>query len=74
MLKMVRQRKLPVFGKDAGVWLFLRVAAASATRLAIERGVSRIYNVLDDEPAEVSVWLPDLAKAIDAPPPYHLPG
>jgi 2-alkyl-3-oxoalkanoate reductase len=28
---------------------------------------------VDDEPAEVSVWLPELAKAIGAKPPRHVP-
>jgi hypothetical protein len=28
---------------------------------------------VDDEPAPVSAWLPDLAQAIGAKPPRHLP-
>jgi 2-alkyl-3-oxoalkanoate reductase len=70
----VRQRKFPVIGDGAGVWSFIHIDdAANATRLAIERGMSGIYNIVDDEPAEVSVWLPQLAQAIAAKPPYHLP-
>jgi 2-alkyl-3-oxoalkanoate reductase len=74
MLEMVRQRKLPIFGDGAGIWSFLHIDdAAMATRLAVERGATGIYNIVDDEPAEVSLWLPWLAQAIEAPPPYHLP-
>jgi 2-alkyl-3-oxoalkanoate reductase len=28
---------------------------------------------VDDEPAEVSTWLPDLAQAVGAKPPRHIP-
>lgn len=27
------------------------------TRIAIERGTPGVYNIVDDDPAEVSVWL-----------------
>ena len=71
---MVRQRRLPVIGNGAGIWSFLHVDdAASATRLAIENDAPGIYNIVDDEPAEVSIWLPELAKAIGAKPPRHIP-
>jgi nucleoside-diphosphate-sugar epimerase len=32
-----------------------------------------VYNVVDDEPAPVSVFLPELAKDIGAKPPRHFP-
>jgi nucleoside-diphosphate-sugar epimerase len=74
IVQLVRQRKLPLIGGGGGVWSFIHVDdAASATRLAIEREMPGIYNVVDDDPAEVSLWLPELARAIDAKPPYHLP-
>jgi 2-alkyl-3-oxoalkanoate reductase len=47
--------------------------AANATRLAIENDVAGTYNVVDDEPAEVSVWLVELAKVLGAKPPRRLP-
>jgi nucleoside-diphosphate-sugar epimerase len=72
--QMVRQRKFPIVGDGGGVWSFTHIDdAATATVLAIERGPSGIYNIVDDEPAEVSVWLPELAKTLGAKPPYHLP-
>ena len=72
--QLVRQRKFPIFGDGAGVWSFTHIDdAASATALAIERGPAGIYNIVDDEPAAVSVWLPELAKTIGAKPPYRLP-
>jgi nucleoside-diphosphate-sugar epimerase len=71
---MVRQRKFPLVGTGAGVWSFTHVDdAASATLAAVESDAQGIYNIVDDDPAEVSVWLPDLADAIGAKPPRHVP-
>ena len=60
---LIRQRRFPLVGSGAGVWSFIHVDdAARATQLAIERGALGIYNIVDDDPAEVSEWLPDLAR------------
>ncbi len=74
IVEMVRQRKFPIVGGGGGVWSFVHIDdAASATRLAIEQGPAGIFNIVDDEPAEVAVWLPELARAVGGKPPYHLP-
>jgi nucleoside-diphosphate-sugar epimerase len=74
IVEAVRRRQFPIVGNGAGVWSFIHIAdAANAARIAIERGPSGIYNIVDDEPAEESVWLPDLADAIGAQPPRHVP-
>ncbi len=73
--EMVRQRKFPIVGDGGGVWSFCHIDdAASATVAAVERGAPGLYNVCDDEPAPVRVWLPELAAALGAPPPRHVPG
>jgi nucleoside-diphosphate-sugar epimerase len=74
IVNMIRHRKFPLVGDGAGVWSFIHIDdAARATQLAVERGTSGIYNIVDDDPAELSVWLPDLAQAIGAKPPHHVP-
>jgi 2-alkyl-3-oxoalkanoate reductase len=74
LVEAVRQRRLPVIGRGTGVWSFIHIDdAAEATRLAIEGGPSGLYNIVDDDPAEVSVWLPELARAIGARPPHRVP-
>ncbi len=47
--------------------------AATATAAAIERGAPGVYNIVDDDPAPVSEWLPALAAAIGARPPWRVP-
>jgi nucleoside-diphosphate-sugar epimerase len=71
---LIRKRKFPVVGNGAGMWSFIHIEdAATATVAAIEHGERGIYNVVDDEPAPVSVWLPAAAETLGAKPPRRLP-
>ncbi len=73
-LAQIRRRRFPVVGDGAGVWSFIHVAdAAEATVAAVERGRSGVYNIVDDDPAPVAVWLPAVAGALGAKPPRHVP-
>jgi 2-alkyl-3-oxoalkanoate reductase len=70
----VEKRRFPIVGSGSGVWSFAHIDdAAAATAIAVERGAPGVYNVVDDEPAPVSVWLPELAKIMGAKPPRHVP-
>ena len=70
----VRKRMLPIIGDGAGIWSFVHMDdAAAAAIAAIEHGRPGVYNVADDGPAPVATWLPDLAAAVGAKPPRHVP-
>jgi nucleoside-diphosphate-sugar epimerase len=72
--KLVKKRKLPIVGGGGGIWSFIHLSdAARATVAAVSHGEPGIYNIVDDEPAKVSVWLPVLAKAVGGKPPRKLP-
>jgi 2-alkyl-3-oxoalkanoate reductase len=74
LVDMVRKRQIPVIGGGAGVWSFIEITdAAAATLAAVERGAPGVYNVVDDDPAPVTEWLPYLAKVVGAKPPLRLP-
>jgi nucleoside-diphosphate-sugar epimerase len=74
MLDEVRRRRFPIVGKGTGMWSFVHMEdVAGATLAAVERGAPGVYNVVDDEPAPVSEWLPYLAEAIGAKPPRRVP-
>jgi nucleoside-diphosphate-sugar epimerase len=73
-LDLFRKRQFPIVGDGAGVWSFVHTAdAASATVAAVENGAPGIYNVVDDDPAPASEWVPYLAEVIGAKPPRRVP-
>jgi nucleoside-diphosphate-sugar epimerase len=73
-VEVIRKRRWPIVGTGAGVLSFIQIAdAATATAAAIEGGRRGIYNVVDDEPAPVTEWLPALAAALGAKPPRRVP-
>jgi nucleoside-diphosphate-sugar epimerase len=73
-VEMIRKRRFPVVGSGAGIWSLVHIHdAAAATAAALERGAGGVYNVVDDDPAPVSVFLPELTSAIGAKPPRHVP-
>jgi nucleoside-diphosphate-sugar epimerase len=72
--ELVRKRRFPIGGDGSGVWSFVHIIdAAEATVAAIEGGRPGIYNVVDDDPAPVTEWLPALAEQVGGPPPRRLP-
>ena len=74
MLEDLRRRRFPLVGAGTGVWSFIHIDdAATATVAAVERGAPGIYQIVDDDPAPVSEWLPALAAAIGARPPLRVP-
>jgi nucleoside-diphosphate-sugar epimerase len=73
-LDMIRKGKFPLVGDGGGVWSFIHIAdAAEATVAAVERGGRGIYNVVDDDPAAVAVWLPVMAEKLGAKKPKRVP-
>jgi len=74
MARELQRRRMPIVGSGAGVWSFIHVEdAARATLAALDRDGPLVLNVVDDEPAAVSSWLPALSAALGAPQPRHVP-
>ena len=74
IVKMLRRRQFPLVGDGSGIWSFVHVDdAAAATVRAVERGRPGVYNIVDDDPAPVRDWLPELAAAVGAKSPLRLP-
>jgi nucleoside-diphosphate-sugar epimerase len=74
LVEMLRKRRFPLVGGGEGVWSWIHLDdAATATVAAVERGAPGVYDIVDDEPAPVSAWLPYLAAAVHAPPPRRVP-
>lgn len=74
IVDMVRKRRLPIVGDGAGIWSFIHVRdVAGATAAALSHGEPGVYNVVDDDPAAVSTWLPYLASIVGARTPRKIP-
>jgi nucleoside-diphosphate-sugar epimerase len=70
----IRRRRLPLVTDGDSVWSFIHVDdAAQAAVDALDRGGPGIYNVVDDDPAPMRVWLPHFAETIGAKPPRRVP-
>ncbi|HSJ61520.1 MAG TPA: NAD(P)-dependent oxidoreductase [Jiangellaceae bacterium] len=74
LVEIVRKRQFPVVGGGTGYcsWVHLD-DAASATVLAVEQKASGVFNIVDDEPAPASEWLPHLAASAGAKAPMRVP-
>jgi nucleoside-diphosphate-sugar epimerase len=74
IVAQVRKRTFPIVGDGGGIWSFVHMDdAAAAAIAAIGHGRPGVYNVADDGPAPVAKWLPNLAAAVGANPPRHVP-
>ena len=73
-IQLVRKRLFPLVGGGTGYVSWVHVDdAASATVLAVEQRAKGVFNIVDDEPAPVSEWLPYLAECVGAKPPRRIP-
>jgi nucleoside-diphosphate-sugar epimerase len=73
-VEMIRKRQFPIVGGGTGFWSWIHLDdAAAATVLAVEQKATGVFNIVDDEPAAVSDWLPYLARCAAAKPPLRVP-
>lgn len=74
MSKAARKRQYPLIGPGTGFMPFVHLDdAAAATVLALEHEGPALYNVVDDDPAPTSEWLPLLAEAVGGRRPFRIP-
>jgi nucleoside-diphosphate-sugar epimerase len=73
-VKLVLKRLFPLVGGGTGYVSWVHVDdAVSATVLAVEQKARGVFNIVDDEPAPASEWLPYLAECAGAKPPRRVP-
>jgi nucleoside-diphosphate-sugar epimerase len=71
---LVRKRMFPLVGGGTGYMSWVHLDdAASATVLAVEQQAKGVFNIVDDEPAPASEWLPYLAACAGAKRPMRVP-
>jgi nucleoside-diphosphate-sugar epimerase len=73
-VELVRKRQFPLVGAGTGYCSWVHVDdAAGATVLAVEKRAEGVFNIVDDEPAPASEWLPHLAACAGGRPPLRVP-
>jgi nucleoside-diphosphate-sugar epimerase len=73
-VELLRKRQFPLIGGGTGYgsWVHLEDAASAAV-LAVEKRARGVFNIVDDEPAPASEWLPYLAEVAGAKRPMRVP-
>ena len=70
--QQVRQQKYPVIGSGSGVYSFVHVEDAAAATVAALESDPGVYNVVDNDPSEIRIWLPAFASFVGAPDPPQI--
>ncbi len=70
--RQLRERKYPVIGSGAGVFSFVHVKDAATATVAAMECDPGVYNIVDDDPSQMSIWLPAFARFLGAPPPLNV--
>ncbi|MEU5432409.1 NAD(P)-dependent oxidoreductase [Streptomyces sp. NPDC020719] len=72
--RQLRDGKFPLVGGGPAVFSFTHAHdAATAVVAALDRNATGVLNVVDDDPAPMSTWAPELARILGAPAPRRLP-
>jgi nucleoside-diphosphate-sugar epimerase len=73
-VELLRKRQFPLVGGGTGYCSWVQLDdAASAAVLAVEQKARGVFNIVDDEPAPASEWLPHLAACAGAKRPLRVP-
>jgi 2-alkyl-3-oxoalkanoate reductase len=70
--EQVRLEQMPIIGRGEGVWSWIHIEDAAVATAAALTCPAGIYNIVDDDPSPVHVWLPAFARFVGAPPPPHI--
>ena len=68
----VRRQEVPVIGDGGGVWSWIQIEDAAVATADVLTAPPGVYNVVDDDPSPVAVWLPAFARFVGAPPPPRI--
>ncbi|HEX8200408.1 MAG TPA: NAD(P)-dependent oxidoreductase [Isosphaeraceae bacterium] len=69
----VRRQEVPVIGDGGGIWSWVQIEDAAVATADVLTAPPGVYNVVDDDPSPVAVWLPAFARFVGAPPPPRIP-
>ncbi len=68
----VRKQEMPIIGPGEGVWSWIHIDDAALATVAALTAPAGIYNIVDDDPSPIGVWLPAFARFVGATDPPHV--
>jgi nucleoside-diphosphate-sugar epimerase len=71
--EMAKRQEMAIIGDGQAVWSWIHIDDAAAATVAAVTASPGVYNIVDDDPSPVSVWMPAFAKFVGAPPPPRVP-
>jgi nucleoside-diphosphate-sugar epimerase len=70
--EQVRDRQYPIVEPGTGVFSFIHVEDAAAATVAALEITPGVYNIVDDNPSPMAVWLPAFARFLGAAEPLRV--
>src|SRR5262245_49356220 len=70
--EQVKKQESAIIGDGRAVWSFVHIDDAVSATVAALTAESGIYNIVDDDPLPVAIWLPAFAKWVGSPPPAQI--
>jgi len=67
-----RRQEIPVIGDGGGVWSWVHIEDAAVATADVLTTPPGVYNIVDDNPSPLAVWLPAFARFVGAPPPHRI--
>lgn len=64
--------EIPIIGEGEGVWSWVHIEDAALATVAALTAQPGLYNVVDDDPSPVSLWLPAFAQFVGAAAPPRM--
>ncbi|MEU4347828.1 NAD(P)-dependent oxidoreductase [Streptomyces sp. NPDC023838] len=73
-VRQIMDGKLPLVGGGSATFSFTHVHdAATAVVAALDKNTTGTLNIVDNDPARMSEWVPEVARILGAPAPKRLP-
>ncbi|GAA0584584.1 NAD(P)-dependent oxidoreductase [Streptomyces crystallinus] len=73
-VSQLRDGKLPLVGGGSATFSFTHAHdAATAVVAALDKNTTGVLNIVDNDPARMSEWAPEVARILGAPAPKRLP-
>jgi 2-alkyl-3-oxoalkanoate reductase len=67
-----RRQEIPIIGDGGGVWSWVHIKDAAVATADVLTAPPGVYNVVDDDPSPVAVWVRAFARFVGAPPPPRI--